>query len=147
MVNANPAKEWQNVLPKCNPFPSHIADNIYGAVGVWRCQTLLHCHRTLTSANALNGSKIDMSQQHRQQQQHHGHHSAVIKPFVWFAYSKLKRLAKMAAAPLLAIFANFANIFTVFSRREATDDEKLCGSFGKNHSLSPILPSWFLLST
>src|SRR6185369_17235755 len=27
-VNANPAKELQNVLPKCNPFHSHMPDNM-----------------------------------------------------------------------------------------------------------------------
>ena len=37
----------------------------------------------------------------------------------------------MAAAPLIANFANFTNIFTVFSRREALDDDKLFGNSGK----------------
>jgi hypothetical protein len=59
-------------------------------------------HRTLTSANAVKVTKLDLSQQ---QQQHHWHHITVIKSFVWLAASKVKRLAKLAATAPIANFA------------------------------------------
>ena len=40
MVNANPSKELQNVLPKCNPFPFHIEYHSYQGI----CIAPLPCY-------------------------------------------------------------------------------------------------------
>ena len=49
MVNANPAKQLQNVLPKCNPFASYIIYDVYGIVGLRRASTVFPTHLNIST--------------------------------------------------------------------------------------------------
>jgi len=49
MVNVEPTKELQNVLPNCNPLVSRIIYHMYEVVRACRWQALILPLRTLTS--------------------------------------------------------------------------------------------------
>jgi hypothetical protein len=56
MVNANPAKELQNVLPKCNPLYLHIEYYVYRAGGTAGKPAFVP--RTLTTCYPHNRPKM-----------------------------------------------------------------------------------------